>query len=201
MSAAVMVLSDLTTRASGKARWICSPSESVSLTNRVGGSPGVIPFFGIYFALKLSHSGWPPESAGRALLVALLAAVLGIGSGVVAGRLWGDIAGIVAISLVGLGSIALAYRVWPALGKTLVAYGLAARVPVAIVMLLAILGDWGTHYDVAPPDFPVMGPLKKWVWIGLLPQLTLWVFLTVVGGMIAGSIAVAFSARQAASGR
>jgi hypothetical protein len=161
----------------------------------------LIPVFGIYFALKLSDSGWPPASVGRALLMAFLAAVIGIGSGVVAGRLWGDIAGIVTISIVGLGSIALAYRGWPALGKTLVAYGLAARVPVAIVMLLAILGDWGTHYDVAPPDFPVMGPLKKWVWIGLVPQLTLWIFLTVVGGMIAGSIAVAFTARQAASGR
>ena len=39
MTAAVIVFSDLTTRASGKARWICSARESVSLTNRVGGKP------------------------------------------------------------------------------------------------------------------------------------------------------------------
>jgi hypothetical protein len=34
-----MVFRVLTTRVSGKARWICSPSESVSLTNKVGGRP------------------------------------------------------------------------------------------------------------------------------------------------------------------
>ncbi len=39
ISEAVMVFRVLTTFASGKARWICSPSESVSLTNMVGGKP------------------------------------------------------------------------------------------------------------------------------------------------------------------
>ena len=39
MSVAFIVLRVLTTLASGNARWICSPSESVSLTNRVGGKP------------------------------------------------------------------------------------------------------------------------------------------------------------------
>ena len=39
ISSAVRVLSVLTTLACGKARWTCSPSESVSLTNRVGGKP------------------------------------------------------------------------------------------------------------------------------------------------------------------
>ena len=39
ISEAVSVLRVLTTLVSGKARWICSPSESVSLTNRVGGKP------------------------------------------------------------------------------------------------------------------------------------------------------------------
>src|SRR4051795_3536682 len=39
MTAAVMVLSVFTTRASGKARWSCSARESSSLTNSVGGKP------------------------------------------------------------------------------------------------------------------------------------------------------------------
>ena len=38
---------------------------------------------------------------------------------------------------------------WPALFKTLVAYGYAARIPVAIVMFFALRGHWGTHYDAA----------------------------------------------------
>ena len=39
MRSALSVLRDFTTWAPGKARWICSASESVSLTNRVGGKP------------------------------------------------------------------------------------------------------------------------------------------------------------------
>src|SRR5262249_28760869 len=45
---------------------------------------------------------------------------------------------------------------WPALFKTLIAYAFAARIPVALVMLIAMRGNWGTHYDVPPtPDFPI----------------------------------------------
>jgi hypothetical protein len=39
INAAVTVLRGLATRACGKASWICSPSESVSATKRVGGMP------------------------------------------------------------------------------------------------------------------------------------------------------------------
>jgi hypothetical protein len=39
---------------------------------------------------------------------------------------------------------------------------------VALVMLAAILGSWGTHYDVASFGFPAMAPLTKWLLIGLL---------------------------------
>jgi hypothetical protein len=36
---------------------------------------------------------------------------------------------------------------WPALFRVLLAYGLASRLVVTLVMLFAMLGDWGTHYD------------------------------------------------------
>ena len=41
------------------------------------------------------------------------------------------------------------------LGRTLLAYGLAARIPVAGIMFLAMMGRWGTHYDYVgmPPEF------------------------------------------------
>src|SRR3989304_3439118 len=58
----------------------------------------------------------------------------------------------------------------PALGQLLVAYAVAARIPVAVVMLFAILAGWGTHYDAPPPVFPAMLPLRRWLWTGLLPQ-------------------------------
>jgi hypothetical protein len=89
-------------------------------------------------------------------------------------------------------AIVVAFVAWPELGRVLVAYGLAARIPVALVMLVAILGDWGTHYDVPPtPDFPQMAPLVKWFWIGFVPQMTVWIAFTVVIGMLFGLIAVA----------
>ena len=56
----------------------------------------------------------------------------------------------VAFSIVGL---AIGILAWPALGRTLLAYGLAARIPVALLMLVAMLGNWGTHYD-ARPSYP-----------------------------------------------
>ena len=89
----------------------------------------------------------------------------------------------------------IAFRGWPALGRTLLAYGLAARIPVAIVMLLAILGDWGTHYDVPPPGFPAMDPIPKWLLIGLLPQMTIWIWYTIVVGALFGGIFVALTRR------
>jgi hypothetical protein len=89
----------------------------------------------------------------------------------------------------------IAFRGWPALGRTLLAYGLAARIPVAIVMLLAILGNWGTHYDVAPPGFPAMGAIPKWFLIGLLPQLTIWIWYTIAAGALFGGAFVALTGR------
>jgi hypothetical protein len=94
-------------------------------------------------------------------------------------------------------AIVVAIRAWPELGRVLTLYGLAARIPVAIVMLLAIFGGWGTHYDVPPsPEFPEMAPLELWFWIGLLPQLTIWIAFTVVVGMLFGLIAVAIVQRR-----
>jgi len=67
--------------------------------------------------------------------------------------------------------IAIGILAWPALGRTLLAYGLAVRIPIALLMLVAMLGNWGTHYDARPSHPPVMSALGWWVAIGLVPQL------------------------------
>src|SRR5258708_7285973 len=36
------------------------------------------------------------------------------------------------------------------LAATLLLYGLAARIPVALITIPAVLGNWGTHYDKFP---------------------------------------------------
>lgn len=95
----------------------------------------------------------------------------------------------------------LARNAWPALFSTLFAYGLAARIPVIIIMFFAIMGNWGTHYDVPPPNFPETTPFAKWFAIGLLPQLTFWIVFTVTIGLIFGGLAVAVLKRSPAGAR
>lgn len=176
------------------------------LFNRQAGGGGAIVgiawlviFFGGWFAWKLLDEGYAPASAWRPVGHALLglAIVLALAFGARALQLppFGRF-GVFVVS--SIAALFVAMRGWPTLGRTLVAYGLAARIPVVIVMLLAILGSWGTHYDVAPPDLPAMGLMQKWFWIGLLPQLTIWIAFTVVVGMFFGGLVVAVRSRRRA---
>jgi hypothetical protein len=103
----------------------------------------------------------------------------------------------VAAFFVSLAMAFLPWKAWPELGRTLLAYALAARIPVVLVMLVAIFGNWGTHYDVLPPNPPpnllAAGPLARWFWIGLLPQMTIWIANTVLVGTIFGAALVALA--------
>jgi len=151
--------------------------------------------FGVYFALKLAGAGQTPTGIGRGLGLVALAIVVFIGSGFLGAALGIPQVSLTMAALFVAASVVaflLAWRAWPALGRVLTVYGLAARIPVALVMLVAILGSWGTHYDVPPSaDFPPMSPIAKWFWIGLVPQMTVWIAFTVVFGMLVGLLAVA----------
>jgi hypothetical protein len=156
----------------------------------------LVPIFGIYFAWKLAKSGAGPGSAGKVIGFAILAiaAVMGISFGATA--LFGqeNIPALVIMEvLVTVVGLAIISKVWPELFKTLVAYAFAARIPVAILMFFAVMGNWGTHYDVPPPNLPEMGWFAKWALIGLLPQLTVWICFTAVIGMLFGGIAALFA--------
>jgi hypothetical protein len=181
------------------------------LFNREPGGGGAIvgiawlvPIFGIYFALKLSQRGTAPIKAGKTVLYALLglAAFLAIGFGGM--RALGldpnspSLTSLVLFTVAAVVSAIIVYAGSPVLGKVLFAYGLAARIPVAVVMLVAMLGNWGTHYDVVPPGFPEMGVFAKWLFIGLVPQLTGWIAYTLVVGCLFGGIAVALFRRKTA---
>jgi len=163
----------------------------------------LVPFFGAWFGWKLAKSGGSPGRIGPALLIAILAFALlpAIGFGAIkAANL--DSQGFGAFGLfvvLAFAGLALGLRAWPALGKLLLQYALAARVPVILVMLVAMLGNWGTHYDVAPPNLPEMGTLAKWFAIGVVPQLSIWIWYTVVVGMIFGLAAAAVAGRRPAT--
>ena len=72
--------------------------------------------------------------------------------------------------------------------------------PRAAVMLVAMMANWGTHYELGPPDLPPMGLFAKWVAIGLVPQLTLWIGFTVVVGTISAPSGRCSAGRARAGG-
>ncbi|MGH7493850.1 MAG: hypothetical protein ACREOO_15845 [bacterium] len=172
------------------------------------GTSGVIPtgtnwLFGItwlalplgaYFACKLLAAGQVPPQTGKAFGHALagLALVI-VGLFFAAGRLpipFPQI--IISYWVIMATGAAIAWRAWPGLGKTLLAYGLAARIPVVVVMFLAMRGNWGTHYDYVgmPPPFQ-MSLWPKFFWLAFFPQLIFWVSYTILMGVMTGSLALA----------
>jgi hypothetical protein len=152
------------------------------------------PLFGIYFTYKLAKSGNLSAGAGKtlgfslALVLAFMALAMGLDF------LLGE-SQIVLLLILGVVSVVvvfIAYRGFPELAAVLSHYALAARIPVAIIMLFSIAGNWGTHYDAVPPEFPEMGVLTKWIVAGVIPQLTIWIAFTVLVGAIFGGIALFF---------
>lgn len=153
--------------------------------------------FGAWFAWRLARSGAATPRAGRAVVVATLAlVVLYVGTRLV--RPLGFPAFLLAIWTVGVLAAVLAWQACPALGRVLLAYGLLSRAVVALVMLLAMRGRWGTHYDYA--DVPRVLELPFWtayVLFAFVPQLVFWVAYTIVLGMLAGAAVAALGRRPA----
>jgi len=157
--------------------------------------------FGPYFAVKLAGSGNRPLSVGKAIGLALTGFVVVVLGGVIAGiaarKLSPSLAVVGFLVILGAGFIA---RVgWRSLGNVLFAYAIAARIPVVIVMFVAMSANggqgWGTHYDVIPPNFQSLGFATKFLYFAVVPQLTLWIGFTVVVGSIFGAVAAAITGR------
>jgi hypothetical protein len=158
----------------------------------------LVVIFGAWFGWKLAKAGQGPGAVGRAIGLAILAfailPVLGFGASAVG--MSQESLSTFAVYVVGaIVGLLVGLRAWPALGRVLLAYAFAARIPVALVALLAVLGSWGTHYDAVSPSFPAMAPLAKWLLIGLVPQMTIWIWFTVVVGSIFGIVAGAIAKR------
>ena len=97
---------------------------------------------------------------------------------------------LVILWTVAVKSAYLQYLAWPALCKTLIAYGLGARIPVVVIMFFALRGHLGTHYDRPSGPFT----LTFWptfLWFGFFEELIYWVSFTVAVGSLAGSLAAA----------
>jgi len=158
----------------------------------------LVPIFGVYFAIKLANAGEGPASAGRVALFAFLGIVVTVIGFVAASKAFqpGATIALVLVGVVAIIAIVIQRKPWPALFGTLLAYGFAARIPVVIIMFFAIKGNWGTHYDVPPPNFPTdISWFPKFILIGAIPQLVFWIEFTVIIGALFGAAAVALAHR------
>ena len=153
--------------------------------------------FGAYFGWRLARAGQGPGSKGRALAVSLAGAAIAV-LGLLVWRPPFSFPGFLFYvwSVMAIAA-AVQFLAWPALARTTVVYGLLARIPVAIVMLLAMRGGWNTHYDYKGIDFAQTLPLwPRFVYLALVPQLVFWVGFTVVVGTLVGSLTALAVARS-----
>ena len=183
---------------------------SPALFNRAAGGGGALVgiswlalVFAVYFAVRLRNDGLVLDRPGASIAYAIGALAVMIGGGFVfffgvhtKSTLW-----IWVGLLIAAASLVVMRRTWPAYWNVMMCYALWARVPVIIVMFLAIRGNWGTHYDVAPPSGDIWGAdwLRKWFDIGVVPQLFIWIPYTVVFcGLIGVIVAVALKRKSPA---
>jgi len=148
----------------------------------------LVPLVGFFVGWRLQRAGHEPPSPALAAwlpagaLVVVPAVVYALGRALDTSwtgnlSLWAAASGL---------ALAVALAGWPALGWRLLVYAVAVRAFVVAVMGWAVWRDWGTHYDVPPPGFPAMPQLKRWLWIAVLPQATIWVAFTVALGALCG---------------
>jgi len=154
--------------------------------------------FGAYFALKLTRAGEAPPGAGRVIGFALLGLVVTFAGGFLGFGMKAEFPGkiIIGLALIVVGGL-IPFLGWKALSKVLLAYGYAARIPVVILMYFAMQGDWKTHYDAIPPDFPQdLSFWAKYIQLGVVPQMVLWIAFTIIMGSLFGGIAIALAHRS-----
>ena len=157
--------------------------------------------FGPYFALKLTDAGMAAKGIGKTFGMVILGIVVLVAGFFVLSAPMITFPGheILGILLLGAAGV-LPFVGWPALTKTLIAYGYSARIPVAIIMYFAMQGHWGTHYDAPPPNYA--GPtafVGMYVYLALVPQLIVWIAYTVLLGALAGTVTVAIARRGKAA--
>jgi len=156
--------------------------------------------FAIFFALRLQAIGVAFEKPAKGIVLAVVSIVVCIAGTMVMFSI-APVRQAIGIIIM-IAAIFLMRFAWPSYWNVMLAYALAARIPVLIVMFFAMLGNWGTHYDaVEPTGATFSGLAAKFIQLGLMPQLFFWIPFTVVicgfFGLIAAAIGGALRKRKA----
>ena len=162
--------------------------------------------FGPYFAWKLAAAGESPASLGKAIGMSAVGLVLFVAGAAVA--FTGFSKHMTPLILLGFAIQLVAAFIprmgWRWLGSTLLAFAFAARIPVLIVMYVAMSANggqgWGTHYDVVGPELAGMPLMQKYLYAAVVPQMTLWIaWTTVIGGLVGSIVAAIFHPERRAA--
>jgi hypothetical protein len=147
--------------------------------------------FGPWFARALLRAGEEAPSGLKVLGLALAGAALAL----VGLRTPVPIVSqhfphfLIVVWAIAAAAAALQVLGWPALFRVLLAYGLASRLVVVLVMLLAMWGNWGTHYDyVGMPAQFQMPLVPRVLWLAVFPQLVFWTAFTVLLGSLSAGV-------------
>lgn len=82
------------------------------------------------------------------------------------------------------------FAVWPALARQLLIYGLLARGTVLAITWLAKHMQWNTHYTKFGPMGIERDSMAETMLSAGLAQIGFWVPFTIVGGVLAGCLAI-----------
>jgi len=156
----------------------------------------LVPIFGVYYALKLTGTGERPAALGRAIVLAVAGFVLLAAGFLLLNFVLGfRLRYLILMWFLAVVGAAVQFFAWPALARVLLAYGYAARIPVAIVMYIATQNVWQSHYNAIVLPEIQMSSNYQYLVFGVGPQLVWWVGFTIVVGALFGSVAVALARR------
>lgn len=156
----------------------------------------LVPVFGFWFGRRLVAQGRRPASLPRAFVRFAGGIGLVITGFVIVKTLLGTTWFGMVVGMLGcVAGAALAWPAWPALGRTLLVYGVTARLPVVAISAVAIANGWGTHYEKLADGAPALAPVPTFL-ILTLAQAAFWLPITMLGGGLFGLVAVARQPRS-----
>jgi hypothetical protein len=149
--------------------------------------------FGFWFGRRLVKGGRGPRSVRRAMVLPLCGLLLVTATfGICSLLKLPPTTTFYAFSGAAWVGALLAMTAWPALFGVNLTYGVLARVPVMVVIWLAVTKGWNVHYAKVPPLMPPMAGNDLALFLAL-GQAGFWIPYTIMVGGFSGALAAALA--------
>jgi hypothetical protein len=157
-----------------------------------------VPLVGWWFGAHLSRLDAAPPSPAAAISWPLAGIVLGVGVMFLVLHVMGQpsFTAFVSICVSNLACAVLALRGWPELFRANLSYGLAARLPIMLITVIAVASGWSTHHTKLAPGSPAL-PETQRVLVLCAAQVAMWLpFTVLIGGLFGGVAALVCRRRR-----